>query len=165
MPEPITWHDVMRRHAAGEPLHDLMDEMHAADNEHFRSFLADEGPKGVEALRRYDARVRDVETGVTGARNCWHALSPAQRRTLLFLAPGRVLVRSARLGGYYDAAATAPGVDTVAKAARLDTVRNVAARGLVAWDGGAFDPEARAVMSERAAFVLAHGRVETNDAR
>lgn len=59
----------------------------------------------------------------------------------------------------------APGVDTIAKAARLDTVRNLAARELVAWDGTAFDPEARAVLSERGRFVVRHGQAEASDGR
>lgn len=157
MPDPITWDEIARRHAAGEPLEYLVDRFEAAENERFRAFLADEGPKGVEALRRYDARVRDVETGVYGARMCWHSLSPAQRRVCLFLAPGRVLVRSARCERYYDAVGSTPGVDTIAKAARLDTVRALARHGLVAWDGGAIDPETRAVGTERLRFVVEHG--------
>lgn len=96
--------------------------------------------------------------GVMGVRNCWHSLSPARRRVCLFLAPGRVLVRSARVAGYYDAAGIAPGLDTIARAARLDTVRALARHGLVAWDGGATEPEARAVASERLRFVVEYGQ-------
>lgn len=122
----------------------------------FRAVLADLGPRGADALRGFDAAMRDHDSGVMGARNCWHSLSPAQRRVCLFLAPGRVLVRSARVAGYYDAAGIAPGLDTIARAARLDTVRALARHGLVAWGGGTTDPEARAVASERLRFVVAH---------
>ncbi len=72
---------------------------------------------------------------------------------------GSVLVRSPRCERYHDAVGTAPGVDTIAKAARLDTVRNLASRGLVAWDGTAHDPDRRAVPSERGRFVVRHGAV------
>ena len=165
MRDAITWDDVVRRMRAGEPLQDILDEKDAADRERFRSSLADLGPRGADALRGYDAAMRDHDSGATGARNCWHSISPAQRRTLLFLAAwafepnarGRVLVRSTRCDRYHDAVGTAPGVDTIAKAARLDTVRNLASRGLVAWDGTAHDPERRAVPSERGRFVVRHG--------
>jgi hypothetical protein len=40
----------------------------------------------------------------------------------------------------------------------------MAARGLLDWDGGAFDPEAAVTMSEQGRFVLAKGR-QTPDAR
>lgn len=172
MPEPITWDDVLRRigHSTpnargdGEPVQDVLDEKSVADRERFRSFLADLGPRGADALRGYDAAMRDHDSGVSGARMCWHSISPAQRRALLFLAPGRALVRCGWTPHFYDAVCATgawPGLSTIAKAARLDTVRNLAARGLVRWDGGAFDPEARAVVTERAVFVLEHGRTGT----
>ncbi len=157
--DPVTWDDVVRRMRAGEPPDDILDEKSAADRERFRSSLADLGPRGADALKGYDAAMRDHDGGVSGARMAWHSISPAQRRTLLFLAAGRVLVRSARCERYHDAVGTAPGVDTIAKAARLDTVRNLASRGLVAWDGTAHDPERRAVPSERGRFVVRHGAV------
>lgn len=161
MPDDARWAEIARRWRAGEPIAHLMDEEQRAAEEAFRGFLADKGPAGVEALRRYDARVRDVETGVYGARMAWHSSSPAQRRALLFLAPGRVLVRCAWSPNFYDAVRVMgdwPGVSTIAKAARLDTVRNLASRELVSWEGGAFNPEARAAITERAVFVLKHGR-------
>ena len=136
-----------------------------AGDARFRAVLADCGSRGGDALRDYDARMRDVESGVAGARGTWQALSPAQRRTLLFLAAGRVLVRSVRIrGGYYDAVGAGGGVSSIAKAARVDTVRNLARRELVAWDGSAFDPEARAVLNERGRFVIQHGQKEASDA-
>lgn len=53
-----------------------------------------------------------------------------------------------------------PGVP-LPKPIRLATLRKLAAHGLVDWDGGAFDPEAAAVLSEQGRFVLAKGRPET----
>lgn len=125
----------------------------------FRATLLDAGRPDV--LAEYDARMEDVRSGRHGARATWAALTPAQRRAVLFLAAGRVLVRSARVAGYYDAVAVCDAVDTIGKAARLDTVRVLAARGLVAWDGGVADPERRAVATERMGFVVAHGMTET----
>ncbi len=159
MPERMTWDDALRRMRAGEPLDDILDEKHAADRERLRSFLADFVPRGADALKGYDASMRDHDSGVYGARMAWHSISPAQRRTLLFLAPGRVLVRCAWSHNFYDAVAAADRFSTIAKAARLDTVRNLARRELLAWDGGAFQPEARAVLTERGTFVVAHGRM------
>lgn len=164
MAEPITWDEIARRFAAGEPLEHLVDERSAAERERVRAVLAGMGPRASHALKDYDAALRDYDTGLYGARMCWHSISPAQRRTLLFLAPGRVLVRSARVRGHYDAVGTSAAVDTIAKAARLDTARNLASRGLLDWDGGALDPEGRAVPSDRGRFVLAHGRGGARDA-
>lgn len=123
----------------------------------FRATLLAAGRPDV--LVEYDARMEDVRSGRHGARATWAALTPAQRRAVLFLDTGRVLVRSARVAGHYDAEGIAPGVDTIAKAARLDTVRVLAARGLVAWDGGTTDPERRAVPTERLRFVAEHAQV------
>lgn len=134
----------------------------AADRERFRSVLADSGPRGVAALRGFDAAMRDLDSGVMGARNCWHSLSAAQRRVCLFLAPGRVLLRSLRHRNYYDAHG---GPHAISMAARLDTARHLARRELVAWDGTARDPEARAVATERMRFVVQHGQTGANDAR
>jgi hypothetical protein len=36
------------------------------------------------------------------------------------------------------------------------TLRNLCARNLMAWDGGAFDPEAVAVITENGRFVYQH---------
>ena len=134
----------------------------AADRERFRSGLADSGPRGIPALRGFDAAMRDHDSGVMGARNCWHSLSAAQRRVCLFLAPGRVLLRSLRRRNYYDAHG---GPHAISMAARLDTVRHLARRELVAWDGTARDPEARAVATERMAFVVKHGQMGADDGR
>lgn len=121
----------------------------------FRAVLADSGPRGAEALRAYETAMRDVESGVHGARMCWHSMSPAQRRVCLFLATGRVLVRCRWSRNHYDAVGEP---HAIARAARLDTVRALARHGLVAWDGTAADPEARAVATERMRFVAEYGQ-------
>lgn len=56
------------------------------DRERFRSILADQGPRGVAALRDYDRSMADLDSGVDRARAVWHSLSPVQRRTLADLA-------------------------------------------------------------------------------
>jgi hypothetical protein len=115
--------------------------------------LLDEGrPDIVEWL---DARLRDIDLGLTGARSTWHSISEAQRRVLVLVTSrNRRLVRRSGSKTLYDAV----GQDgTVEKAAGILTVRNLASRSLLAWDGGAFDPEAAAVMTEQAQFVVKHG--------
>lgn len=160
MSDAIRRTEIARRVRAGEPVAHLLDEEQRAAEEAFRASLADEGPDGVALLGRYDALVRQGESGVYAARMAWHSCSPAQRRVLLFLAPGRVLVRSGRCHSYYDAIG---GPGAIAKAARLDTVRNLAARELVAWNKDLLDPEARAVLTERGRFVLQHKSKEIVD--
>lgn len=71
------------------------------------------------------------------------------------LSEGQCLVREGGSKTVYTAHGEPPALCRVA---RLATVRNLAARGLVDWDGGAFDPERRAVISELGRFVLAKGR-------
>lgn len=84
------------------------------------------------------------------AAAAWGSLSAAQARLLSGLrAHGWVLRRR---GSMFDACA-AGGSVAVAGVAHLRTVRALAARGLIDWDGGAFDPEAAAVLSDRGRFV------------
>lgn len=90
------------------------------------------------------------------ARTTWHSISDAQRRTLIIVGTGsRKLRRSSWSKNFYDAYGEPHAVD---KAAGLLTVRNLCSRGLLAWDGGSFDPEKAAVITERGLFVLRHGR-------
>lgn len=149
----MTWNEVVRRIGAGEPAEDVLDEYHAVDRERFRAWLGSQGPQGVEALARYDARMRDLATGVQGARNAWHSISPAQKRIMLMLDTGRCLYRGA--SKRYDALGEPHAISNVCS---LATVRNLASRDLVAWDGGVFDPERKAVLTERGKFVLKHGQ-------
>ena len=133
--DPIQWDDVVRRIAGGEPVADVLDEKFAADRAAFRAHLADMGAPGANALRRYDADMQDLDTGITGARAAWHSISPAQRRALIESGEGKP--PAARM---------------------ISTLRNLASRDLIAWDGVAFAPESKTVITERGQFVLAHGR-------
>ena len=149
----MDWPEAIRRIRAGEPTQDIIEEMMEAERQDFRVWLEKEA--GPEALARHDARLRDLDLGITGARGTWHALSAAQRRVLELMMDGRTLVRA-------PASRTRYGMIGMPHAIRdvcgLPTVRNLAARELLAWDGGAFDPEARAVLTERGRFVFRHGR-------
>lgn len=111
-----------------------------------------------ELADELDERLKLIESGVMGARSTWHSMSDAQRGLL-----AHVVERTGnmRLVINKEGALTynvePPGVP-LAKPARPATVRALAARGLLDWDGGAFRPEWAAVANERARFVLKHGR-------
>lgn len=149
----IPWDETLRRIAAGEPVADVMDERMAAQREELRSFLADQGQRGVEALVDFDKAIRDINLGITGAKNAWHSITPAQRRVLVTAAKrdGRVT----REGKEYR---HDQGRHQLYKPFYAATVRALCARELMAWDGGAFDPEASAVLTERGRFVVLHGQ-------
>lgn len=107
-----------------------------------RQMLYEAGrPDLVEAL---DRNIKDVRNGVAIARSTWHSLSPAQRRALQYAGKRtRLKYRHSYCGlGEAEAPITKP------------TMRNLCRRELMAWDGGAFDPESAAVLTERGRFVL-----------
>lgn len=109
-----------------------------------------------DLLDELDRDLREIRLGITGARAAWSALTTPQRRVLLTLMEGnRRLVRQERSRHLYDAVGD-PG--TVTRVAGLPTIRNLIARGMLTPDGGAFDPEAQAVLTERARFVVRHGQ-------
>jgi hypothetical protein len=70
-----SWDEATRRIANGEPALDVLEGKIAADREKFRAFLADMGQRGVDSLRQYDVALRDLDTGITGARSAWHSVS------------------------------------------------------------------------------------------
>lgn len=98
-----------------------------------------------------DAKLRDIRLGIDGARSTWHSISDAQRRVLTILGTGRHLIRGTGKARY-DATGTPY---TVVNVCRLATARALCAHDLLAPDGGAFDPEGKFVLTERARFVLA----------
>lgn len=120
-----------------------------------KAVLMEEGrPDLVEEL---EANLRNVANGVSSALSTWAALSAAQRRVLEALEPGRVLIREHGSKSWYDASG-APGA--MARVCRLPTARNLIARELLECEGGAFDPERRLSLTERARFVLSQARKE-----
>ncbi len=148
-----TWEQSARRIASGEPAEDVLDERMAAERDEFAAFVLTL-PDGAAVLARHQARLRDLDLGITGARNAWHSISSAQRAVLIAAATtkkGRIVRRTVKPSVYVRDG----GVDLLC---RVATVRNLCERDLMAWDGGAFDPEQAAALTERGHFVLRHGR-------
>lgn len=115
-----------------------------------REMLYKEGR--ADLVAEYDKNMRELRTGLTGARSAWHSISPAQRQALEAAAHVGALYRRYTGTGYCF---TPSGLGT--KACGTATVRNLISRELLAVDGGAFDPEAKVVPTEHGRFVLKHG--------
>ena len=129
-------------------IHQLESEMRAR-REYVRRIIAEQNRPDV--LAEYDRAMRDLDLGITGARNVWHSISEAQRRALEAAAFGP-LFRWRKDRVVYSA----PHRATEFKF-RLPTIRNLIARNLLDCDGGVFDPEAKVVLSDRGRFVLRRG--------
>lgn len=100
-----------------------------------------------------DAKMRDIRLGIDGARSTWHSISPAQRRVLEVMSPSWPLNRiKPNRYGVADPSIAPKGI------CGLATIRALCARDLLAPDGGTFDPEGKFVLTERARFVMKHGR-------
>src|SRR5580658_3016903 len=139
----MTHKEMLRRIQNGEDVQHVIETASAESRAEFRSWMLKwaETNRGVEiALEHYDAAMRDLDSGVMGARSTWHSISPAQQRAL------RTALED-----------TVDGKWVRGIGAGVSTIRALCARDLMAWDGGAFDPEAAAVITERGRFVLAHG--------
>ena len=115
-------------------------------NESVRQMLIAEGR--ADLLARFDATMKDINSGVYGARTTWNALTAAQQRALRYVSENK-----GRLCRYAPNSFLMPG-KAPPLPIRLATVRNLIARELLACDGGAFDPEKVLVMTERGRFVL-----------
>lgn len=133
-----------------------------ASSEKVRAMLREQGRE--DLLADFDQKMRDIRTGVDGARGCWHALSGKQRFVLRHMAAGRYVAKSVSKPQNFhayrngtEALSGQPGV--IRNVCRLPTMRNLSARELVHVDGGAMDPEAKFVITERGRFVLKHGQV------
>lgn len=110
----------------------------------------------LDLLAEHDQNMRDIRSGITGARNCWHSISAAQRTALLFaIAGGGLRKISEQPSEYANINGNRPPSPI-----RIATVRALAAHELVAWDGGATTPERRALVTERGRFVAIHGPVK-----
>lgn len=135
------------------PIIHALDAKFARQREDMRQLLYAEGRP--DLVEEFDRKMREIDTGINGARNCWHSISEAQRRVLNLAATGRWLVRSPGTNHFYDAHGEPHALSRVAG---LKTVRNLCARELLAYDGGAIDPERKMVITERGLFVVKHGQ-------
>jgi hypothetical protein len=149
----MSWDETMRRIAAGEDVQAVLDEKSERESTEFAEWMRTKQGRP-DLADKYLARVREIETGVYGARACWHALSLAQRR---------ILIEANQHGGRLDRVGKEyrhKARNQPYKPVYVATVRNLCERDLMAWDGGAFDPEAAAIVTERGRFVLKHGAVQ-----
>lgn len=120
-------------------------------------FLLAEGRKDLADQLR--TRIAADNAGLVRAGSLWLTFSGHQRTVLLLLAKFRP-VRRVRDKTYEVVA----GVEPLQPAfpTRLATIRALGAFGLIDWTGGAFDPEASAVISDRGRFVALHGPDNTH---
>lgn len=125
-------------------------------SERLRAMLREMGRD--DLLADYDRDMRDIRLGVTMARSCWHSISPKQRFVLKRMGEGRSLRRMAGSRTRYDAIGSGRGgPDAMREICDFRTARKLAAHELIHVAGGALDPEAVFVITERGSFVLAHG--------
>lgn len=120
--------------------------------ERTRKLLLESGR--ADLIIQLDQKYREIENGVDGAKSAWHSISQAQRRVLEIMGTGRCLRRSPGSRTRYHAYGEPHAVGNVCG---LPTVRNLCARDLCHVDGGAIDPEAKIVLTERGKFVLKFG--------
>lgn len=107
---------------------DILHRLEREDRERsasLRKMLIDIGRDDV--LAQYDADMRDLRLGITGAKSIWHSISEAQRRVLIYAGHGLRLQRSHR-PNTFDA--IGPGLEVV-NVARLPTLRNLSSRELI----------------------------------
>lgn len=108
-----------------------------------------------DIVAEFDRDMKNLDSGITGARNCWNSISSAQRRVLQVMGQGRCLRRTIRNPNRFDAC----GRGVVLDVCRLATARKLCAHELIHVNGGATDPEAEFVMTERGKFVLRWGPI------
>lgn len=128
-----------------------------AKSEAVRQMIIEAGRPDV--LAQYDEALRLNRLGVTGARATWRSISEAQRRVIEQMGDGAKLWRDPMNHRAYFLRVKMGAVIRV----RIATVRALASRELIAWEGGAFEPEAKASLTERGRFVLAHGPMPSGE--
>lgn len=94
------------------------------------------------------AKLRDIDMGVDAACGTWASLSVKQRAVMIAL---KTQPRLKRTGNRYTGAG-------IIEWCHVRTVRSLIARGLLDCEGGAFDPEAELVLSDKGRFLLKHGQ-------
>lgn len=128
------------------------EERSRADRARTRQVILEAGRPDV--LAQFDADMRNLDLGLTTARSCWHSISPKQAYTLALVGTGRYLVRTKYQPSFCDAYGEPHAISRVCQ---IKTARALCAHELLAPDGGAFDPEAKFVITERGSFVLRFG--------
>lgn len=136
----------------GEDVLQWADRMAREQRARVRQVILDAGRPDV--LADYDRDMRNLDLGITMARNVWHSLSSKQRFVLRAMGQGRYLLRALRSAAQYDAV----GRGAIMDICRLSTARKLCAHELIHVNGGATDPEAEFVITERGSFVLKHGQ-------
>lgn len=136
----------------GEDVLQWADRMAREQRARVRQLIVDAGRPDV--LADFDRDMRNLDLGITMARDCWHSISPAQRRVLQAMGEGRYLLRSVKKVMQYDAV----GRGAIMDICRLSTARALCAHELIHVNGGATDPEAEFIITERGSFVLKHGQ-------
>lgn len=138
----------------GESVEDWFDRTSRENAARMReTILASAHPDAEKILADYTANIRNLERGLTGARSCWHSISPKQARTLAILGAGGALHKDGD-SIYFDYRGLP---HDLTHACDIRTVRALCAHELAVVDGGTFDPESKIVITERGQFVLRHG--------
>jgi hypothetical protein len=124
----------------------------AQQREGVRQMLYSEGRP--DLVVGFDRKMHEIDTGIEGARRTWESISDAQRSVLRDMAEygGHLWQDPNNLNRFHLRVALGAVIRV-----RRATVRALASRELLAWEGGAFAPEAKAMLTERGLFVLRHG--------
>ena len=144
----MDWPEVVRRISNGEDAEAVLDQRELEETADFVAYLQQMGRP--DLAEHHLARMREIDTGVWGAKAAWHSISAAQKKALILACKVQRLIL--RDGGalVYDTEHEQAGI-------RYATVKNLCQRDLLAWDGGAFRPSDAVVATERGRFVLKHG--------
>ena len=143
----------MRRITDGEDVEAVFDEKQREDRCRFDRLLRNELNRP-DLADKYQAKIREIDLVIYGARAIWTTLSVVQKRVLPFMAEA-----GARLGMMPKSRAYAirTPLRTVVWNINRATVKTLAAHSLIDWEGDAFQPSSTAMLSDRGRFVLAHG--------
>lgn len=154
----MTNEEMLRRIRNGEDAQHVLETESAEQRDEFRAWMlkwSETNPGARVALERFDTAMRDLDSGVMGARSAWHSITQTQRRALE--AAWQHGGRLDRVGiEYRHRDRHQPYVPIYVR-----TIRPLCSRDLFAWDGGVFDPESAVALTERGRFVIAHGRANS----
>lgn len=108
-----------------------------------------------DLIDELDRNLKDVRTGVAGARATWAALSLAQKRALAIAGEGnRKFYRAPGSRMWMNAYGEPEAVD---KAATIKGMEALVRRGLMDWHANATTVSNFAAITERGKFVLKNG--------